>query len=265
MVSIKKVKEYFIDVRNRLVNIESRIILLEKSMNVANEDIENFHECSDQWWGGYSYAQHGDDLIVLNIFHTLGIEKFTYIDVGANHPYRISNTALMYELGHRGINIEANPNLISLFHKYRPEDTNLNVGVGIRQGTMPFYMIDDYSGRNTFSREAAESFVKKHPEFKIRKVENIKVLTLEDIVREYCNGVFPDFMSMDVEGLDYQILSSINFEGSAPKIIDVEAEYSAGDTRDKIRELLEKKGYFAYIRAGVNIIFVREEYRDKLI
>lgn len=265
MVSIRKVKEYFIDVRNRLGSIESRLTLLENSMKISSADLENIHECPDQWWGGYSYAQHGDDLIVLNIFHTLGIENFTYMDVGANHPYRISNTALMYELGHRGINIEANPNYSALFHKYRPEDTNLNVGVGIRRDTLPFYMIDDYSGRNTFSKEAAEAFVKDNPEFKIRNIKNIKVLTLEDIISKYCNGIFPDFMSMDVEGLDYQILSSIDFERSAPKIIDVEVEYSVGDTSDKIRKLLEEKGYFAYIRAGVNVIFIREEYRNKLI
>lgn len=215
--------------------------------------------------GGYTYAQHGDDLVVLNIFNNLGIQKWSYIDVGANHPYRISNTALLYERGYRGVNVEANPNLISLFDKYRPEDININVGVGASEGVLPFYMIDEYSGRNTFSKEAAEAFVEQYPEFKIREVKNIKIMTIEQIVDKYCDGHFPDFMSIDVEGLDYDILSGINFSISGPKVIDVEVESSLGEASDRVKDLLEKRGYFAYIRVGANVIFVKEEYKNNLI
>jgi hypothetical protein len=62
----------------------------------------------DQWFGGRTYAQHGDDLAVLNIFKRLGIERPSYLDVGAYHPFDLSNTALLYERGSRGINVEPN-------------------------------------------------------------------------------------------------------------------------------------------------------------
>jgi len=62
----------------------------------------------DQWFGGRTYAQHGDDLAVLNIFKRLGIEKPSYLDVGAYHPFDLSNTALLYERGSRGIVVEPN-------------------------------------------------------------------------------------------------------------------------------------------------------------
>src|SRR5437763_16778861 len=65
----------------------------------------------DQGFGGRTYAQFGEDLIFLNIFALLGINTPSYIDVGAHHPVNISNTALLYERGCRGIKIDANPDL----------------------------------------------------------------------------------------------------------------------------------------------------------
>ena len=148
-----------------------------------------------------------------------------------------------------------------MINEYRTEDININVGVGKSDGVLPFYMIDEYSGRNTFSKEAAEAFVKKSPEFKIREVKNIKIMTIDEIIQKYCNGCFPDFLSIDVEGVDYDLLSGINFSVSGPKVIDVEVVSSVGDIGDKIKNLLEKNGYFAYFRASENVIFIKEEYK----
>ena len=76
-----------------------------------------------------SYSQCGEDLLVQYIFNLRGIQKPSYIDIGANHPYFLSNTALFYEKGSRGINIEANPQLAENFKTHRPEDINLNIGI----------------------------------------------------------------------------------------------------------------------------------------
>ncbi len=96
----------------------------------------------DQAFGDKTYSQFGEDLILLNVFYKLGIEKGRYFDVGAHNPWNISNTALLYERGWRGVCVEANPNQISGFELARPEDNILNVGVGCSIGTAPFYMID---------------------------------------------------------------------------------------------------------------------------
>ncbi len=77
-----------------------------------------------------SFSQCGEDLIVQNIFNCLGIEKPSYIDVGAYDPFIFSNTALFYSKGSRGINIEPDPHLYKTFPKHRKEDINLNVGIG---------------------------------------------------------------------------------------------------------------------------------------
>ena len=97
--------------------------------------------------------------MIINIFNNLGIEKFTYLDIGAHHPYNISNTALLYKYGYHGINVEANPNLIEAFFRERPLDKNVNVGIGTKSGEMPFYMIDGFSGRNSFDKKVVEKWL----------------------------------------------------------------------------------------------------------
>ncbi len=270
--------ELFNRIDTLIKNYDERFSILEKDRDElfrhvisGNKVAENasvsptkyWHGCSDQWWGGYTFAQHGDDLVVVNIFNNLGIKDYSYIDIGAHHPFNISNTALLYQLGKRGINIEANPNLIKLFNEERPEDKNINIGIGVKKGVMPFYMIDDYSGRNSFSKEAAEEFVKKYSEFSITKVQNIEVKTLDDVISEYCDGRYPEFMSIDIEGLDYAILEMSDLK-NGPIVIDVEVECSSGDSIDPMILLLEGKGYKACFRAGANMIFVKKDYYDNL-
>src|SRR5689334_18987985 len=69
-------------------------------------------------FGIHSYSQCGEDIIIDHVFRLRGIPSPSYIDIGANHPYFINNTAMFYERGCRGINIEANPQLLSAFQTY---------------------------------------------------------------------------------------------------------------------------------------------------
>jgi FkbM family methyltransferase len=211
----------------------------------------------DQWFGGRTYAQHGDDLIILNIFKRIGIERPSYVDVGAHHPFNISNTALLYKRGSRGINVEANPNLIGAFQKHRPEDINVNVGVGPQAGTMPFYLHDSTSGLNSFVRSEVEKFG-------ISGEIDVPVLPIQNIIETHAQGRFPDLLSLDVEGLDLAILETIDFAQSAPKVICVEMETQSTSSSGKIKDLLISNGYFPYCWAGVNMMFVKNEYRESL-
>jgi len=86
------------------------------------------------------------------IFFLRGISKPTYIDIGANHPFYLSNTALFYEKGCRGINIEANPDLIKEFKLRRPADININVGVGEKEDAMDFFVMEDNTLSSFFER-----------------------------------------------------------------------------------------------------------------
>jgi FkbM family methyltransferase len=212
----------------------------------------------DQLFGGTTYAQHGDDIVMRAVFSNLGIDNPSYLDIGAHHPTNISNTKLFYDTGSRGINVEANPHLFQQFMIERPHDVNLNFGVGVESGFLNFYMVDDHSGRNSFDLATVEAFVADYPEFKIREVMTLPVMTVPQILKHRAT---PDFLTIDVEGLDYDILKSIEFKSYPFKVICVEVGGSDKiNYADAVSSLLEENNYFSLIRCGANLIFVAKQY-----
>lgn len=203
------------------------------------------------------YGQHFDDLFLAGIFGLMGIDKPTYLDLGANHPYYISNTALFYENGCRGVNVDANADTIDLFNFARPDDINLNLGVGDSEGELPFYSFSSTCGLNTFSKVEAENAIQKFG-VSLEKIKKVRVVTLQSIIDDFCEGVFPDFLDCDIEGYDYAVLSSFDFNKTGPKVICVEVRK---DDIDDFNQLLNSKGYFFLCRISENNFYVRECYR----
>lgn len=98
--------------RIRLANIEK--IIIDNITNEVKKDtltdyFQSFTGSSDQSFGHITYSQHGEDMIIANIFSILNITKPTYLDIGANHPLKGSNTALLYSRGSHGTIVDANP------------------------------------------------------------------------------------------------------------------------------------------------------------
>lgn len=209
-----------------------------------------------------SYSQCGEDILVNYVFQLRGIKKPTYLDIGANHPFFLSNTALFYRLGSKGINIEANPNLIPDFKRFRKRDLNLNVGIGAEAGEMDFFIMND-STLSTFSKQECDQLIATG-NYKLKEVVKVQLVTVRHILEKYCSGRFPDFLSIDVEGLDFEILQSIDFSLTSPKVICVEAaEYSpigAGQRRTELIELLISKGYYEYANTNLNAIMVKRDF-----
>lgn len=209
-----------------------------------------------------SYSQCGEDLIVRYIFQLRGIDIPTYLDIGANDPFYLSNTALFYLNGSTGINIEPDPSLIKKFFDYRPRDINLAIGIGAETCEKDLYIMDD-PALNSFLIEE----VRKYESLSLHKlVETRKILvsTVNSVLQEYNNGVFPDFLSLDAEGMDFEILKSIDYNSDIPKVICVEAaEYSptgAGEKRIELIDFLISKGYFEYASTNLNVIMVKKEF-----
>lgn len=204
----------------------------------------------DQWFGGRTYAQHGDDLAILNIFKRLGIEKPSYLDVGAYHPFDLSNTALLYERGSRGINVEPNEAQHALFLAARPEDINLCVGAAPFHGRMTLHHVAADPGRFTFDVATAETLGI------VRTVE-VRVMTLNEIVDRHGDGVWPDLLSIDVEGLDFDVLRVTAFGDHGPRAVIVEADCGSGDNSHDLAAIMNAKGYMLHSWCGSNMIFVR--------
>lgn len=208
-----------------------------------------------------SYSQCGEDLIIDYIFKLRNILNPSYLDIGANHPFQLSNTALFYNRGNVGVNIEANPSLMANFYKNRPNDINLNIGIGVSDEQLDFYVMEDHT-LSTFSKDEMESMVKFGK--KLKEIKPIKVVPIKTILEAHFNNSPPDLLSIDVEGLDLQILTSLEFEKYAPKIICVEAsEYSpigCGARRNELIDFLKENEYYEYANTNLNAIMVRKDF-----
>jgi len=211
--------------------------------------------------GKVSYSQCAEDILIEYIFNLRGIQKPTYLDIGAHHPWFLSNTAYFYQKGCRGINIEPNPQLIKAFKIERKEDINLNIGIAGITATLDFYVLSD-STLSTFSKQEADEQI-LHGR-KLESIQQIPVDTISRVLKQHTNGIFTDFLTIDVEGLEFEILNEIDYINNYPKVICIEsAEYSpigAGKKRTDLICFIESKGYYLYADTNLNSIFVKNEF-----
>lgn len=211
-----------------------------------------------------SYAQCGEDLIIDFIFRCLKISKPTYLDIGAHHPTLLSNTYLFYSQGGRGVLVEADPLLHKTIARVRKKDKCLNLGVGIdARDSAKFYVMTART-LNTFSKEEAERYASYGAQ-KIEQILDIPLVPVNQILRENF-GTPPNLLSIDVEGLDFEILKTYDFDHYAPEIICVETITYTEDASEQklpeIKELVSSKGYFLYADTYINSIFVRKSSWD---
>jgi FkbM family methyltransferase len=162
------------------------------------------------------YSQEGEDVILERVFE--GQDTGFFVDIGAHHPSRFSNTFSFYLKGWRGVNIDATPGSMIPFKIHRSEDINLEFGISESESMMDYYLFDE-PALNTFSRERKEYLLKETP-YKLIQVVQVKTKTLGQIMKEYTpSGKQVDFLTIDVEGLDYLILHSNDWTKYRPKVI----------------------------------------------
>ena len=204
-----------------------------------------------------SYAQCGEDLIVDHLIKIIGVKEPYYLDLGAHHPTYLSNSYYFYEKGFTGVCVDADPSLISAFEKIRQRDLILNLGVGIEKSVLDFYLMSSKT-LNTFSKAEAERYV-SYGNQQIEKVIKVEVETINFIIKKHCKRV-PNLISLDVEGLDFMILQSFDFDQFRPEIFCIETlSYTEDKTERKLTEIIElmnQKGYMVYADTYINTIFV---------
>jgi FkbM family methyltransferase len=194
-----------------------------------------------------SYAQNGEDLVVEKIFGKNYIGN--YLEIGAYHPIRLSNTYRFYKKGWRGKVIEPNPEIRPLFEIFRPEDEFLNIGISDKNQKLNYFQFL-IPAINTFSQNEANDNKKKgHVIQKITKIETKKI---EEIVDEEV-----DFLSIDTEGFDEKILRCWPWKKYDIKVICVETDKDG----DRIKSFLKKQGYKLYFQNKFNSIFVGKKLK----
>jgi FkbM family methyltransferase len=191
-----------------------------------------------------SYSQDGEDMILKAIYEQKKGYKGFFVDVGAHHPVRYSNTNYFYKRGWKGINIEPTPSAIGAFNTFRKRDVNLNIGIGPEKTKLKFYCFNE-PALNSFSEEVSKRIDAESDKYKITKELDIDVLPLGDVLDQHLPAnTTIDFLSIDVEGLDYQVLLSNNWNKYKPSVILVEENVNVDDLNNSpIYKFLKDKGY----------------------
>ena len=206
-----------------------------------------------------SFSQEGEDLVLNKL---LGNKpNGFYIDIGANHPIRFSNTWFFYKKGWRGINIEPNPDMIKHLGEYRPHDLNLNIGISNEKGNLDYYMFNE-PALNTFSEYERDQYLQKS-EYFLEKEMKVEVDTLENVFNKnnITRDQVIDFMSIDAEGFDLKVLQSFDISVYTPKVILIEIleiKSIIDVVHNDIYIYLTSKNYYLYLRTGNTFIFKKD-------
>jgi FkbM family methyltransferase len=211
-----------------------------------------------------TYAQNFEDVMLARLFR--GQASGFYIDIGAWHPTQHSVTRHFYDLGWNGINVEPIRRLHEAFLHERPRDINLNVAVGAQSGRLRFYECTDLTSLSTADEKQVEALRRSGHTVAVHEVE---MVTLQDIFSS-CGNRDIDFLKVDVEGFEDQVLRGADWITVRPRVLVIEATLPAvqitdWDRRDAVRNwdawepLLLAAGYCFAHYDGLSRFYLRAE------
>ncbi|MDP4804009.1 MAG: FkbM family methyltransferase, partial [Candidatus Nanopelagicales bacterium] len=210
-----------------------------------------------------SYAQNAEDIRVWRATKDLDPTTLTYVDVGANEPRHLSITASLYDLGWRGLLIEADPDLANELRIHRPHDVVIESAAAATSGTLTFYRVPG-TGLGTLDKTEARAAFERG--FEVAEYE-VPARPLDEIL----DDAFPGdenhpihFMSIDVEGAESVVLQGLSLTKHRPWIICIEAVEpgTSNPTHQQWEQMLLSKDYLEVAFDGVNRWYVSKEHQD---
>lgn len=187
-----------------------------------------------------SYSQFGEDLVVLNHFSDFDNSTGRFIDVGAFHPFKYSNTMLLSKLGWRGINIDCDQAKIRHFEKLRPRDEN--VCAAVADASRDMIWLEYPNGLTNRIADSEEKDLLSLCGETPSRITPVKAMTLTHIVEQSAfRGQHFHYLNIDCEGQDLSVLKGLNFSRYQPDLITVEAFTKA--TRPELTAFLGGLGY----------------------
>lgn len=185
-----------------------------------------------------SWSQEGEDRLMDKLLDHRANGFF--VDIGAHHPRKFSNTHLFHLNGWKGINVDANPTNIDLISAERPCDTNICALVSDVSTSLEFYEFNEPAVNTCDAKLAQERIEKGY--FKLISKREITSSKLSEILKKHLpSNQTVDLLSIDVEGHELQVLISNDWEFSKPEWILVECANGSDDNplNTNIREILD--------------------------
>jgi FkbM family methyltransferase len=208
------------------------------------------------------FSQFGEDVILESLIGHLGYGSAPgfYVDVGAHHPTRGSNTHLLYLRGWRGVNIDGSPGTVALFEGARPHDKNVQAIVSDEETEVAFTIYKEGT-LNTADPETKAMYAQRG-QSEVVEVQYHMSRTLRSILGETVPpGQDIDVMNVDVEGFDLQVLRSNDWDRFAPKLLLVEDQGMSFVDRPNsaIFNFLKPLGYRLHSQMFITSIYIRDQ------
>jgi FkbM family methyltransferase len=205
-----------------------------------------------------SFAQNFEDVLLNRVFGNA--QGGFYVDVGACHPNFDSVTRLFYERGWSGLNLDPSTYYQKLLAKHRPRDTNLKVAASSSKGRMDFFEVMG-TGYSALSSDAIDRATLSGVRVQKSKVA---VDTLSAILDQYAAGKSIDFLKIDVEGHERDVILGLDFIRHRPKLILVEAVHPDSHLPqwELWESLLTQAGYLFAVFDGLNRFYVEKTHAD---
>jgi len=226
-------------------------------LNCVKNQIERlFDFLTWDQWADRSWSQEGEDMVLRRIFENKN--SGFYVDIGAHHPKRFSNTYLFYRRGWSGINVDAMPGSMKLFRKWRPRDINLELGIARASGRLDYYVFNE-PALNGFSSELSNEREKSKNPYRIKEVIKVDVCPLSKVLEKHLGENKIDFLNVDVEGLDLDVLKSNDWSKYRPKYVLAEVLKSSlhDFDSDPVSQFMKDCGYVLYAKQ-VNTVFFKD-------
>tara|TARA_Y100000768_G_C23981399_1_gene686009 strand:- start:2368 stop:3030 length:663 start_codon:yes stop_codon:yes gene_type:complete len=185
-----------------------------------------------------SFSQFGEDLFIADFFASQ--KEGRYVDLGAFHPMRLSNTYLLYKKGWSGTNVDLNPITIDLFNLARKNDENVCCLMSNKDNIMKNVYFEDWSAANSLTSNE-----------NLKEKKQMKTRTFKSLIDKNF-----DFLNIDLEGHDYEILQTIDFKKFNPKLICIEILKNCLD-KENIFNFLKENNYTFIKNLGPSYFFKR--------
>jgi FkbM family methyltransferase len=200
-----------------------------------------------------SYAQNAEDVVLARLFADQPTGR--YVDIGAGDPVADSVTKHFYDRGWRGINVEPIAGVAEQLRKARPQDVNLAVAVGAKPGRMTLHVVPSACGRSTLDDGLARDY-REEQGWEVSDVE-VEVVTLADLLDEHPGAV--DFLKIDVEGAERDVIEGADWARHRPRIVVVEATDPGSSTQshEGWEHVLLEAGYRCALFDGLNRFYAQ--------
>lgn len=206
------------------------------------------------------FGQCGEDLIVASLARAVALREGIdlsgqqYLEIGANHPVSTSATYLLHRMfGMTGILVEANPRLLPDLRRFRPQDRVLHAAVQTeRRDRVPLY-VSRQNELSSLDRRFVDEW--KGGSVGMREVVSVPSVRINDLMQAHFGTSGPLFLSIDIEGLDLDVLRDLDWDRWRPALVQTEpSEHHHPGNTASLASFLTTVGYVVVCRTEVNLI-----------